>query len=74
MVTWHMASVQGVRYDVDDQAEVAVGLTVSFPLGGEMMKAEVPISERWVYVDGEWYYTAAPNALPLLDPGRSKGE
>lgn len=74
MITWHMASVQDVRYYDQDQAEVVIALTVSFPLGGEMMKTQIPISERWVYTGGEWYYTATPSDLPLLNHGGTAGD
>ncbi len=69
MVNWHLASIQDVRYDDVDQAEVVVTLTLSFPLGGEMVKTQIPISERWIYESGDWYHKAPASNTPLLDQG-----
>lgn len=74
MVTWHLATLQDVRYDDEDQAEVVVALTLSFPLGGEMMKTKVLTPERWVYKDGEWYHTATRSPPLPLDHGAKNGE
>ncbi len=66
MVDWHLASVQEVRYDREEEAEVIVSLTVSIPLnGGDMVRTTVPLPERWVYVDSQWYHAGEANQEKL---------
>lgn len=57
-VQWHLASVKEVRYDLEDQAEVIVNLTLTVPLGGSGdFKTTVPTPERWSFVEGQWYFS-----------------
>lgn len=57
LVQWHLASVKEVRYDQENEAEVIVSLTISVPLGESgTVKTMVPVPERWVYQDDQWYF------------------
>ena len=48
LVTWHLASIEEVRYDQPAEAEVIVSLTISVPLGESgTVKTVVPVPERW---------------------------
>lgn len=58
LVQWHVASVQEVRYDLENEAEVIVSLTISVPLGESgTVKTTVPVPEKWSYIDDQWYFT-----------------
>lgn len=58
LVQWHLASVQEVRYDRKNEAEVIVSLTISVPLNESgTVKTTVPVPEKWSYIDDQWYFT-----------------
>lgn len=61
VVNWRMADVKKVSYDDPTVATVAVELTYRVALpgsGGEVVETQSLLSEKWIYKNREWWYTA----------------
>lgn len=61
VVDWRMAHVKKVSYDDPTVATVTVELTYRVALpgsGGEVVETQSLLSEKWIYKDREWWYTA----------------
>ena len=56
-VRWHVASLKELRYDRADSTDAIVTLEYSFAISGgdELARTSGDFSERWVFLDGEWW-------------------
>lgn len=60
-LSWRLARVVNVSYDAPTVATVSVEVTYRASLpgtGGEMIETQSLISEKWIYKNREWWYTA----------------
>jgi hypothetical protein len=64
-IRWHVASLKELRYDRPDEVEAVIILEYSFALpgGDQLVQTEGKISDRWVYVDDQWWRETAPTFL-----------
>lgn len=60
-LSWRLARVVNVSYDAPTVATVSVEVTYRASLpgtGGETIETQSLNSEKWIYKDREWWYTA----------------
>ena len=60
-LSWRLARVVNVSYDAPTVATVSVEVTYRASLpgtGGETIETQSRISEKWIYKNREWWYTA----------------
>lgn len=57
---WRMARVLDIRYDSPTVASVMVEVTyrIMIPGNPEMVESVHVATEKWLYIDGGWWYTA----------------
>jgi len=61
VLVWREARVVNVSYDVPTVATVSVAVTyqIELPGAGGAIETQKVISEKWIYKNREWWYTAS---------------
>lgn len=57
---WRMAQTERIRYDDPNVASVFMGVSYRTYLPGakgELFESKKILTEKWLYKDGEWWYT-----------------
>ena len=61
VLDWRGSRVVDISYDVPTVATVSVEVTyrIGLPsMGGEVIETQKAISEKWIYMNREWWYTS----------------